>query len=313
MEIVMVSICIIAFVAVACIAHWAKDKINRYKTKYKDLENLYETSRDLVKQQSMNIDILNKKVNDLKYKNEMLKDQLERERKYNSKANDSYIAQGDITNIKDAVDNMKKSKNVSRSKAVQYITQHSNFSPNQLNNQSTDNILDYYWYLYLMNTAITEDSKSSTSSDNSTVSDDKTDFIMVEGILYDANKVNQNGHHYSEEALKSISSNSDNNTERDQYGQITSIPNDTLINQLLYDGKSTDDNNRSNTSSTSSDSWSSDDYSSSSDSGSVGSWDSSSSSSSNYSSSSYDSGGSWSSSDYGSSSCDSGSSGGSDW
>ena len=297
MELAVIGILIVLIVLVTCLLHNANSRAKKWENKCRAIQDEYYNMRDTNRANELEVNRLYRQIGDLRWKISGLEEKLELERNYNRKANDSYINRN--KGWKEEIKNLKKSKPISRSKAVQYITQHSNFTPTQMNNQSTDNLLDYYWYLYLMNTTITEDSKSSTNSDNNTVSDDKTEFVRVEGILYDSNKVNQNMNNY---------------TVSDEHGQITSIPNSVYSEKLFNDGKTTTKHDESSKSSDSS--YSDDSCGSSSSHYSGGSFSSSGSSSSGWGSSnhsssgSYDSGSSdsWSSSD--SSSCDSG---GGDW
>lgn len=311
MELAVIGIIIVLIVLVTCLLHNANARTKDWKNKYNEIRDRYYEMRDTNREKEWELSKLHKQNEDLRWKISSLENKLELERKYNKKANDSYINRNN--GLKEEIKNLKKSKSISRSKAVQYITQHSNFTPTQMNNQTTDNLLDYYWYLYLMNTAITEDSKSSTNSDNDTVSEDKSGCAVVD----DSNKESYNKNNYTVEEMRSFASSSSSdkhNIVSDEHGQITSIPNDVYAEKLFNHGKTFgnyDESSKSSDSNSSDDSWgSSSGYHS--DSG----FSSSGSSSSGWGSSDYSSGGSydsgssssWSSSD--SSSCDSG---GGDW
>lgn len=195
MDVFMISVLIIGIIIVAGIFVNASARVSMWEGKYHSLEYRYDQLRETNSQNLSEIDRLNKLVNSLRWKISSLEEQLDREKKYNRKANDSYIAKTTekTTHLKEEIKNLKKSKPISRSKAVQYITQHSKFAPTQMNNQSTDSLLDYYWYLYLMNsftdnsetqkkdesyehtnsstTKETESDKESTKDDSSTFPD----------------------------------------------------------------------------------------------------------------------------------------------
>ena len=307
------TVMIVAVILVAMISYLGMIKSKDWKNRYHSLLDRYDDAyKQLNTQRNLN-NALSTKITQLEKKIKCLEIELKQEKKRNG-TNTSI----DKTNsIKEEVSRLKGSEHISRSKAVRYITQHSNFTPTQMNNQSTDSILDYYWYLYLMNAISTENSTSSTNSDNSTVNEDKSGYDVVEGTIYDSNEVSYNKNNYSVEEMRSFASNSSDSTHNivsDEHGQITSIPNDVYAEKLFNHGKTFGNYDESSKSSDSSSSDDSLDNSSSHYSGSSFSSSGSSHSdwgSSDYSSSSsYDSGSSssWGSSD--SSSCDCG---GGDW
>lgn len=251
MELAVIGILIALIVLVVCLLHNASNRAKKWECRFENLQMQYYAMRDTNRLNENEVGKLSKENGKLKDKISSLESKLELERKYNQKANDSYI---NNNKLKEEVKLLKKSKPVSRSKAVQYITQHSKFTPTQMNNQTTDNLLDYYWYLYLMNTTITEDSNSSTNSNNNTVSDEHGQITSIPNDVYADKLFNDESSKisYSTSTDDSFSSSSDHHSS-----------------------------SSSDSSSSSPSSWSSSDYSSGSsyDSGSSSSWSSSDSSS----------------------------------
>lgn len=246
------TVMIVAVILVAMISYLGMIKSKDWKNRYHSLLDRYDNAyKELNTQRNLN-NALSTKITQLEKKIKCLEIELKQEKKRNG-TNTSI----DKTNsIKEEVSRLKGSEHISRSKAVRYITQHSNFSPTQMNNQSTDSILDYYWYLYLMNSFIdnneTQKKDESYEYTNSSTTEETESY--KESTNDDSNSTTND----------SWSSNSDYNSTSSSYSSDSSSDSNSSSSW----GYSSDDSSYSSGSSSSYSDYSSSSYDSSSYSGS---------------------------------------------